>query len=230
MIPLRDVNTRRTAPPVVTIALIALNALAFFWELKVGERRLDAFLLSSAFVPAHLSAGGLSLGDLGPGLTSALLSMFLHGGWMHFLGNMLFLWIFGDNVEDRLGHGRYLAFYLLAGYAASLAHFWADPLSGAPAIGASGAISGVLGAYLFLYPKAGIETVVFLGFFLRIITIPAWLYLPFWFLLQLLPGLATLGNSTSQQAGGVAWFAHIGGFLAGPLLLALLGGKRRRSS
>jgi membrane associated rhomboid family serine protease len=230
MIPLRDVNTRtgrRPGRPIVTVALIVLNALFFFYELALGDRGLEGFLLSSAFVPARLGADGLTVGDLGHGLSSALLSMFLHGGWLHFLGNMLFLWIFGDNVEDRLGHGRFVAFYLLAGYAAALAHFLANPASTAPAIGASGAISGVLGAYLFLHPGAGIQTLIFLGFFVRVVTLPAWLYLPFWFFLQLLPGLSSLGATDAQQAGGVAWFAHIGGFVAGPILLLLLGGQRR---
>jgi membrane associated rhomboid family serine protease len=154
--------------------------------------------------------------------------MFLHGGWGHLLGNMLFLWIFGDNVEDRLGHVRYLAFYLLAGYAATLAHLWASPGSPVPAIGASGAISGVLGAYLFLHPKARIQTLIFFGFFARFIFVPAWVFLPIWFLIQFVSGVAGL-RAADPQAGGVAFFAHIGGFVAGPVLLFLLGGGRRRS-
>jgi membrane associated rhomboid family serine protease len=229
MFPFRDVHsgTTRRRFPFVTVGLIALNAIFFYYELTLDETALNGFLLSSAFVPAKLSEGGISGFDIGSGLASGFLSMFLHGGWMHFLGNMLFLWIFGDNVEDRLGHGRYLVFYLLAGYAATLAHYWANPESAVPAIGASGAISGVLGAYLFLHPSAGIQTLIFLGFFVRVVTIPAWLYLPLWFFLQLLPGLSSLGATDAQQAGGVAWFAHIGGFVAGPLLLLLLGGGRR---
>jgi membrane associated rhomboid family serine protease len=224
MIPLRDVNVRRTGPPIVTVVLIAANVLAFFFELSLGERGLNSFLMASAFVPARLTEG---VGGLGFGLTSAFLSMFLHGGWMHLLGNMLFLWIFGDNVEDRLGHGRFALFYILSGYAATLTHLWANPGSTAPAIGASGAISGVLGAYLFLYPMARIETLIFLGIFARVVAIPAWVYLPFWFLLQLFPGVASLG-ADAASAGGVAWFAHIGGFIAGPILLLLLGGRRPR--
>jgi membrane associated rhomboid family serine protease len=154
--------------------------------------------------------------------------MFLHGGWAHFLGNMLFLWVFGDNVEDRLGHVRYLLFYLLAGYVATFAHAWAGPLSTVPAIGASGAISGVLGAYLFLHPKARIVTVFWFLFFIRLIEVPAWVYLPIWFLLQLFSGVSSLGAAEDAAAGGVAWWAHIGGFVAGPVLLLLLGGWRRR--
>jgi len=153
--------------------------------------------------------------------------MFLHGGWMHFLGNMLFLWIFGDNVEDRLGHARYLVFYLLSGYAATLGHFLSSPSSAVPAIGASGAISGVLGAYLFLHPKARIQTLIFFGFFARLTLVPAWVFLPLWFLIQLFSGLASLGAPNAQEGGGVAFFAHIGGFVAGPALLFLLGGGRR---
>ena len=224
MIPLRD-DTRRTGVPVVNVALIAANALLFFYELSLGPR-LTSFVMASAFVPARITAGGIGPGDLGLGFESALLSMFLHGGWAHFLGNMLFLWIFGDNVEDRLGHVRYLIFYLLAGYAATLAHFLSDPASAVPAIGASGAISGVLGAYLFLHPQARIQTLVFFGFFARFILVPAWVFLPFWFVIQLFSGIASIG-APSGEGGGVAFFAHIGGFVAGPLLLFLLGGGRR---
>jgi membrane associated rhomboid family serine protease len=154
--------------------------------------------------------------------------MFLHGGWMHFLGNMLFLWVFGDNIEERLGKFRYLIFYLLAGYAATYAHLWANPGSTVPAIGASGAISGVLGAYLFLHPTARIETLIIFIIFFRTILVPAWVFLPFWFLMQLLPGVASLRAVDAETAGGVAWFAHIGGFVAGPILLFLLGGWRKR--
>jgi membrane associated rhomboid family serine protease len=226
LIPIRDLDTPRTGTPVVNLVLIVANALMFFFELSLGER-LNAFVMSAAFVPARIAEGGLTLGDLGTGLESALLSMFLHGGWGHFLGNMLFLWIFGDNVEDRLGHVRYLIFYLLCGYAATLAHLWASPSSALPAIGASGAISGVLGAYLFLHPQARIQTLIFFGFFARFVFIPAWVYLPIWFLIQFLSGIASLGVPDAQNAGGVAFFAHIGGFVAGPILLFLLGGGRR---
>lgn len=218
MIPIHDVNPRRSAP-VVTILLIVANALLFFYELSLGPR-LEGFLMSSAFIPARISEG------LPNAAGSALLSMFLHGGWSHFLGNMLFLWVFGDNVEDRLGHGRYLIFYLLSGYAATFAHAWASPMSTVPAIGASGAISGVLGAYLFLHPKARIVTVFWFLFFIRLIEVPALVYLPIWFLLQLFSGVSSLG-AADNAAGGVAWWAHIGGFVAGPLLLLLLGGWRR---
>jgi membrane associated rhomboid family serine protease len=227
MIPIRDLHTQqRGRTPFITLLLIAANALLFFFELSLGQQ-LNAFIMSAAFVPARLAEGGLTAGDIGPGLQSGLLSMFLHGGWGHFLGNMLFLWIFGDNVEDRLGHFRFLVFYLAAGYAATLAHYWANPGSAIPAVGASGAISGVLGAYLFLHPMARIRTLVFFGFFLQMVDIPALIYLPVWFLIQFFSGVVSFGSRTAQEAGGVAWFAHIGGFVAGPLLLLLLGGGRR---
>ena len=224
MIPFAD-NQPRKGTPVVTLLLIALNALLFLYELSLGPR-LDGFLFQSAFIPASLYEPPVIL-SFGSGLWSGLLSMFLHGGWLHFLGNMMFLWIFGDNVEDRLGHGRYLVFYLLAGYVATFAHAFANPASQIPAIGASGAISGVLGAYLFLHPGARIRTLVFLFVFFTTVEIPAIVFLPLWFLLQLGPGIASIGAADSAQ-GGVAWFAHIGGFVAGPILMWLLGRQRRR--
>lgn len=224
MIPFAD-NQPRKGTPAVNILLISINAMLFLYELSLGAR-LDGFLLQSAFIPASLQEPPVLL-SFGSGLWSGLVSMFLHGGWLHFLGNMMFLWIFGDNVEDRLGHGRYLAFYLLAGYVATFAHAFANPSSQIPAIGASGAISGVLGAYLFLHPGARIRTLVFIFVFFTTIEIPAIVFLPIWFLLQLGPGIASIGAADSAQ-GGVAWFAHIGGFVAGPILMWLLGRQRKR--
>jgi membrane associated rhomboid family serine protease len=220
MLPIRD-ETPSQRKPVVTVLLILANAAAFVYELLLGAR-LEGFLMSAAFVPARMFAPGAP--DLQ--LDNALLSMFLHGGWAHIGGNMLFLWIFGDNVEDRLGHLRFLAFYLLCGYAATYAHAFASPQSALPAVGASGAIAGVLGAYLFLYPRARVVTLVILGFYVDYVAIPAFLYLPIWFLLQVVSGFAAISQTTGET-GGVAWFAHIGGFVAGPLLLLLLGGRRR---
>jgi len=222
VLPIRDLNPRRTFP-VVNVVLIALNVLVFLFELSLGPR-LEGFLMAAAFVPARALGGGS--GGVVPEATSALLSMFLHGGWGHLLGNMLFLYIFGDNVEDRLGHARYAVFYLLCGYAATFAHAFFNAASTMPAIGASGAISGVLGAYLFLYPRARIVTLVWLFIFIRFIEIPALVYLPLWFLMQFFSGVSSL-HAADQAGGGVAWFAHIGGFIAGPVLLLLLGGFRR---
>src|SRR5262249_33472363 len=147
--------------------------------------------------------------------------MFLHAGWLHLIGNMLYLWIFGDNVEDRLGHFRYVFFYLICGWVASYAHIWADPTSRLPSLGASGAIAGVLGAYIPLYPQARVVTFLPLGFFSQLIQIPAYFFLGFWFLQQFLYGALTLSVRT-QQSGGVAWWAHIGGFAAGFLLVWIL--------
>jgi membrane associated rhomboid family serine protease len=224
MLPLRDHNPREGAP-VVTIALIAANVAFFVYELSLGVG-LQEFLMGSAFVPARLFGGGpFPGGDLQ--VDNALLSMFLHGGFLHLGGNLLFLWIFGDNVEDRLGHVRFLLFYLACGFAASYAQAFASPGLLVPTVGASGAIAGVLGAYLFLHPMARIHTLVFLGFLITTIEVPAIFFLPFWFLLQFVSGIASIGATTGQEAGGVAWFAHIGGFVAGPLLLLLLGGRRK---
>jgi membrane associated rhomboid family serine protease len=226
MLPLHDRNPSRRKP-VVNIILIVLNILMFLYELSLGQQ-LEGYLMSSAFVPGRLFDGGaITAGEWVPGLSSALLSMFLHGGWGHLLGNMLFLWIFGDNIEDRLGHFKYLYFYVFSGFAATFAHALMSPQSMIPAIGASGAISGVLGAYLFLHPRARIVTLVWFLFFIRLVEIPAIIYLPLWFLMQAFSGVASLGARTVEDAGGVAWFAHIGGFVAGPLLLLLFGGFRR---
>jgi membrane associated rhomboid family serine protease len=224
MIPLRDLNPSRRFP-LVTVALIAVNGAFFLYELALGPR-LEPFLLQYAFIPARAVSADPQVGGLGYATGSALLSMFLHGGWGHFLGNMLFLWIFGDNVEDRLGRFRFVVFYLAAGYAATLGHALSSLTSLVPAIGASGAISGVLGAYLFLHPRARIVTLVFFGFFIQMVEVPALVYLPIWFLIQFFSGVTSLALSGGAPTAGVAWFAHIGGFLAGPLLLVLLGGRR----
>ena len=221
MLPLRDDIPSETSP-VVNYVLIGVNVVMFVYELILGER-LDAFLMQAAFVPSQLGAAGH-----GFEIHNALLSMFLHGGWAHIGGNMLFLWIFGDNVEDRLGHTRFAIFYLLCGFIASYAHAFANPHSGMPAVGASGAIAGVLGAYLFLYPRARVLTAVVLGFYVTTVAIPVFFYLPIWFLLQLISGVAAIGRTSAEaQAGGVAFWAHIGGFIAGPLVLLLLGGRRQ---
>lgn len=214
--------------PFVTVTLIVVNALLFFYELSLGPRGLQAFLFQNAFIPATFFAGPEVGGGLVYGAQSSLLSMFLHGGWGHFLGNMLFLWIFGDNVEDRLGHVRFVIFYLASGYAATAAHALAGADSQVPAIGASGAISGVLGAYLILYPKARVVTLIFLGFFIQLVEVPAIIYLPLWFVIQFFSGVASLAVETNVEAGGVAWFAHIGGFVAGPVFLFLLAGGKPR--
>jgi len=232
MIPLRD-DVPSSTVPFVNLGLIALSALAFVFELTLGQR-LEGLFYAAAVVPALYTGQDGALGpldvlvttlapDLGP---RVLISMFLHGGWLHFLGNMLYLWIFGDNVEDRLGHGRYLAFYLLCGWAAAYAHIWASPTSTLPSIGASGAIAGVLGAYLVLYPQARVVMLLPLGFFTQLVQVPALLFLGFWFLQQFLFGAFSLGSP--DAGGGVAWWAHIGGFAAGLALVWVFARPRRR--
>ncbi|HYC89413.1 MAG TPA: rhomboid family intramembrane serine protease [Thermoanaerobaculia bacterium] len=220
MIPLRDDNPRRTFP-IVTYLLVALNVLAFAWELSLGQQ-LDRALFNIAFIPARYWLPGHWVFDL----MTIVTSMFLHGGLMHIGSNMLYLWIFGDNVEDRLGHFRYLLFYLLCGFLATFAHAVFSPGSRIPAIGASGAIAGVLGAYLILYPHARVMTLIPIFFLITIRQLPAIFILGFWFVLQLFSGVGSLGVPDAQDMGGVAYFAHIGGFVAGMALIGLFGGFR----
>jgi membrane associated rhomboid family serine protease len=230
VIPLKDDVPSRTFP-FVNIGLIVVNALFFLLELGMGEN-LEGFLYQAAVVPVlytgrhhHLGPAGILMGSLDPDLgLRVLLGLFLHGGWIHLLGNMLYLWIFGDNVEDRMGHGRYLVFYLLCGWVATFAHIWAEPASRMPSIGASGAIAGVLGAYVSLYPRARVVTVIPLGFFFPLVQVPAVFFLGFWFLQQFLAGTF----APKAEAGGVAWWAHIGGFAAGFALVALFQRPQRR--
>jgi len=209
MLPLKDDVPSRSFPW-VTIFLILLNSSAFLWEVFLGSAA-QGFIENYAVVPRSILSLGL------PRFHTLLTSMFLHGGWGHIIGNMLYLWIFGDNVEDCLGRFRYLLFYLLCGIVASFAHIVTSAGSTVPTIGASGAISGVLGGYLLLYPRAGVWTFIFFGFFIRMIKVPAFLVLGFWILLQLLQGVASLPQA--DAGGGVAWFAHIGGFFAGLALV-----------
>lgn len=221
MIPLRDDNPRRTVP-YVNYVLIALNVVAFMWELSLGAN-LEPALFSVAFIPARFWVPGNMAADL----LTIFVSMFLHGGLLHIGSNMLYLWIFGDNVEDRLGHGRYLAFYLACGFLATMAHAFFSAGSRIPAIGASGAIAGVLGAYLVLYPRAQVMTLIPIFFLVTIRHIPAVIILGLWFVLQLFSGVGSLGVTDAQDMGGVAYFAHIGGFVAGMLLIMPFGGFSR---
>jgi membrane associated rhomboid family serine protease len=205
-------------------------------ELGMG-RGLERFFYQAAVIPALYTGrdGALSLGEavagtFHPELGFRLItSMFLHGGWAHIIGNMLYLWIFGDNVEDRMGHFRYLLFYLLCGWTASYAHILSDPTSRIPSLGASGAIAGVLGAYITLYPHARVVALLPLGIFLHTFQIPALFFLGFWFLQQFLMGSMALTEETAQT-GGVAWWAHIGGFVAGLVLVWVFQSRRRRPS
>jgi membrane associated rhomboid family serine protease len=230
VIPLRDANpTRRT--PVVTLALIALCFVAFAVELTVlvqgGDDALDAFLTDHGVIPAQLAAAIQAGSLLSEPVLDVFTSMFLHAGWLHLLGNMLYLWIFGNNVEDRMGRPVFLLFYLLGGVVAVAGQTIIDPQSEIPLIGASGAISATLGAYLVLYPGARIQSLVFLGFFYQLIAVPAIVVLGFWFVLQLIDGLASLGATTGVE-GGVAFFAHIGGFVVGVLVALPYRARGRR--
>jgi membrane associated rhomboid family serine protease len=219
MLPLADHNPRRTAP-IVNVILIVVNVAFFFWEISLG-RSLERALFGVAFIPARFWYAPIDPRNI----ATMFVSMFLHGGWLHLGGNMLYLWIFGDNIEDRLGHFRYLIFYFLSGIAATLAHAIANPGSRMPSIGASGAIAGVLGAYLLLFPRQRVTTLIPIFVFITVREIPAVFLLGFWFVLQFFAGAATLGANAGEQ-GGVAYFAHIGGFLAGMVLIAVMGGRR----
>jgi len=219
MFPLRD-SIPSSRPPVVNVLLIAACAVAFVFELSLGSY-LERFLRAYAFVPVRLFQPAVFDVNLLFNVRSGLLSMFLHGGWFHLISNMWFLWIFGDNVEDALGHVRYLLFYLGCGGAAALAQAAIAPASEVPMVGASGAIAGVLGAYLVWFPWARVRTLVFLGIFFTVAELPALVFLVLWFVVQFFSG--TLALATVQaSAGGVAFFAHMGGFLAGAIVAFLL--------
>ena len=214
MLPIGDDNSERTRFPVVTYGLIALNVLVFIYELILG-RGLEAFLNEWGSVPAEIMRG--------EDLHALFTSMFLHAGFAHLLGNMFFLKIFGDNVEDRLGHGIFLAFYLITGLAASMAHILLDPSSRIPSVGASGAISGILGAYIIYFARNRVNVWIFF----MVLTVPAWTMIGFWAAEQF---LATIGSiaTTEETTGGVAYGAHAGGFVAGVLLGLLLRGRGSR--
>ena len=226
MIPLRDANPTRRAP-IITLLLIAACFVVFAYELGVlansGDEGLNRFFLDYGVVPRQVSAAVDHRDLASPAILAIFTSMFLHGGWVHILGNMLYLWIFGNNVEDRLGRIGFLLFYVVGGVAAALTQIAIDPQSTAPLVGASGAIAAALGAYLVLYPGARILSLVFLGFFYQLIEVPALVVLGFWFILQLIDGLGSLGGSNAQ--GGVAFFAHIGGFALGVLVGLLIRGR-----
>lgn len=226
MFPIKDDNpTLRT--PVVTIAIIALNALAWLVLQRAGTSPgLAASVCKLGVIPGEITGKAVEhaveLGprmlcalDAGPSWHTLVTSMFMHGGWMHIIGNMWFLWIFGNNVEDSMGRVRFVLFYLLCGLAAAGAQIAADPSSPVPMVGASGAIGGVMGAYVVLYPKVPVHLLVFFGFFVQIVRVPAFLMLGYWFLLQLLGGVPQLAGAS----GGVAFWAHVGGFLGGLALI-----------
>jgi len=202
MIPLRDVIPSRTTP-YVTISLIVVNVLVFLYEFSLADR-VNEFIIAFGLIPAAFSWATL------------LTSMFLHGGFLHVAGNMLYLWIFGDNVEDRFGHGRFLVFYLLCGTVAALAQTIMSPDSVIPMVGASGAIAGVMGAYFVMYPHSRIVTLLPIFIFIQLIEVPAIFFLGIWFLMQFLSGVGSIATAASREpAGGVAFWAHVAGFAAG---------------
>ncbi len=220
MFPFKDDNPTRTFP-FVTIAIIGVNILAYLWGLMspIGEIHI---IYSYGAVPSNLLSFKQTQ-PLHPALT-LFSSMFLHGGLLHIAGNMLYLWIFGNNIEDRLGHIRFLFFYLISGIVAAYSHAITSPGSMTPMIGASGAVAGVLGAYILLFPHAKVHTLIFFGFFVQIVRIPALIVIGFWAIIQLVNGLLSKGLMAS---GGIAWFAHIGGFLTGLITVKLWLPKRR---
>jgi membrane associated rhomboid family serine protease len=216
MIPLRDTQPSARAP-VVTALLIAANALVFLFQVSLDPFSRNHLMSVFGLIPYQLRETPLSL----------LTYMFLHGGWLHLIGNCWFLWIYGDNVEDILGRGKYLLFYLGCGVAAAAMQTWSDPYSRIPMVGASGAIAGVMGAYLVKFPHARILTLVPIFVFFTTIEVPAFLMLLYWFLIQIVSGIGSVGYSQVSGGGGVAWFAHIGGFVAGLALIWLLPTRQR---
>jgi membrane associated rhomboid family serine protease len=209
MFPIRDTQ-RSYSPPVVTILLIAANLLIFLYEASLDQWAQNRFVATWGLTPARFHA------------IDMFTSMWLHGGWMHVLGNMWFLWVFGDNIEDVLGHGKYLVFYILCGLAAAATHVFFNIDSRLPTVGASGAIAGIMGAYLVMFPRNRITTLLFFGF-VFFVDIPAVLMLGYWFLLQVFSGVGSVGFTNVSQ-GGTAWFAHVGGFIAGMILIKVMAG------
>ena len=216
MIPLRDTIPSRSTP-VVTILIIIANVFVFLYMLSLDPYTQNHFIRQYALVPARFN------------LSALITSLFLHGGWMHIIGNMWFLWVYGDNVEDILGHGKYLVFYLLCGVIASATQYAISPDSQVPVLGASGAIAGVMGAYLIKFPHSRILTLIPIIVFWTTIEIPAVLILVYWFVLQFFSGIGSIGYSQAASQGGVAFFAHIGGFIAGMILVSTMGTKERYS-
>jgi membrane associated rhomboid family serine protease len=231
MIPLKDDVPSRTFP-IVNITFIVLNVIAFIIELSMGKR-LDAFIQMYGVVPVKYFYEGFDFGGgnvhyftTAERIVPLFTSMFLHGGWLHLIGNMLYLWIFGDNVEDRMGHLRYVFFYILCGLAASAAHILTNQRSPVPTVGASGAIAGVLGAYLMLYPRARVIVLIPIFVFMEVVQLPAVFVLGFWFVMQLFQGTLSLA-AASTATGGVAWWAHIGGFVFGMLMIQIFKKRER---
>lgn len=222
MIPIRDDNPTERFP-IVTVSLLAVNILVFGWQFLLGPKA-QLVVFSFGAVPYEITHGVSVYRPVYiPTSLTLITSMFVHGGFLHLAGNMLYLWIFGNNVEDRMGRFRFLIFYLICGLAAVLTHVLISPDSRVPMVGASGAISGILGAYLLMFPHARVLTVIPIFFYVRVVHLPAVFLIGFWILMQVINGVVSL-----KVEGGVAWFAHIGGFVAGLLLVRLFAGRRLR--
>jgi len=224
--PLHDNNPIRITP-YVTYGLIGANIFIFLYQLSLPPQQLNEFFHVAAVVPRELTASlaGIPVNQSVPEWMTLITSQFLHGGFLHIAGNMLFLWIFGNNVEERLGHVKYLIFYLACGALAALTQWFFSQNSGIPSLGASGAIAGVMGAYILRFPRAQVLTLVFLGFFITTVRIPAIFFLGFWFVQQALYGVASLNapSNIGMESGGIAYWAHAGGFVFGAILGPLLG-------
>ncbi len=225
MFPLKD-TIPSTSFPIVTLGIIVFNFVVFFYELTLGPQ-LNVFINQYGIIPSNfMSTVNKNMFYIFPSSIPLFTSIFIHGGWMHIIGNMWYLWIFGDNIEDRTGHFRFFLFYVLCGLAAGVSYIIINPASNLPTIGASGAISGVMGAYLVLFPRARILTLIFLIIFIQVIEIPVIFFLGFWILIQVISG--GIKSGLANESGGVAWWAHIGGFFIG-LLMVFFFRKRKRS-
>lgn len=221
LIPLKDENPTE-GHAYVTLLIIAINVAVFVYELSLGPR-LDGFIVHYGVIPKMITAHPLALNSI----TRVFTSMFLHAGFIHIGGNMLYLWIFGNNIEDVLGHGRFILFYLACGIGAVTLQIVTDPSSVVVSLGASGAIAGVLAAYVVLYPRARVLTLIPIFFFIELIRLPAIIVIGLWIVLQFIAGLESLSSKVARLSGGVAWFAHIGGFLTGLLLIFLIPRRRQ---
>ncbi len=230
MIPIRD-DAPRFRTPYVTYFLIAINVAVFLFEVMLGPAAREQFIFQFGVIPAEITGwfGGVRGFTAAGAVLPILTSMFLHASWLHLIGNMWVLWIFGDNIEDHLGHFKYLVFYLVTGVAAALLHTALNPAMRIPSVGASGAIAGVMGAYFVLFPSARVLTIVPLFIFITFLWLPAWIVLGYWFVLQFLTGAATSIAATSRTTGGgIAFWAHVGGFVAGIALIKLFPARPRR--
>src|SRR5213592_335690 len=217
MIPFRD-NIPSRSFPTITVSIIIANVCVFFYELSLGSRSFERFIMHYGVVPTTILAWPQSHVPFTAVALPFFTSIFLHAGWLHLIGNMWYLWIFGDNIEDRLGHFAYLIFYLVCGLGAGIVHTVMNSQTTVPSVGASGAIAGVLGAYMLSYPFARVLTLVPIFIFVQVIEIPAMIVLGFWFIMQFFYGTASLAATSVNETGGVAWWAHVGGFVIGILL------------